>query len=451
MGEIESPDVRRRNGRALRAAVPLDVHARLDIAGRSDPVSLIVEQDRGRLPGLVPIRHQRMGQTPFTFFRGAAVVMAADLSRLPATQLKVQLCGDAHLSNFGVFRSPDRRLVFDVNDFDETLPGSFEWDLKRLAASVTIAGRNNELTSKQIRSATCAAVSSYRTVLDRTVAMSPLDVHYHRVEVESLLADDEKLRKHSRKALARATAKDSIRALDTLTELVDGRRRIIPDPPIVVPFGGRLDGDDGRIVEFFDGYRSSLPSHRAAVLDRYRPVDVAHKVVGVGSVGTRCLIVLLQSDCGAPLFLQFKEATASVLEAYSSPSDFAEAGERVVRGQRLMQAAGDVFLGWSRYRNSDGGAVDFYFRQLWDGKGSADVERLGPKRLKNYAAHCGGTLALAHARTGDAATISGYLGDDATIDHAIAEFAERCADLNEADHAAHADAIASGRVAVADG
>jgi uncharacterized protein (DUF2252 family) len=449
---IVDPDTRKRDGRALRDVVPLEDHAHVDTVDRPDPIALLTAQDATRLEELVPIRHQRMALTPFSFFRGAAAIMASDLARVPATGLRVQLCGDAHLSNFGMFHSPDRRLVFDVNDFDETLPGSFEWDLKRLAASVTVAGRNNELSGKQIRSATRAAVRGYRKGLERTVALSPLDVHYHRIEVESVLADSEQLRKRSRKAIAEATQKDSVRALDKLTEIVDGRRRIVARPPLVIPLDGHLTGDDGqRLTEFFAAYRSSLPPHRSAVLDRYQLVDVAHKVVGVGSVGTRCLIVLLESDTGSPLFLQFKEATASVLEPYLGASEFEEAGERVVRGQRLMQATGDIFLGWSRYHRPDGLEVDFYFRQLWDGKGSADVDQMGPKRLKNYAAHCGGALALAHARTGDAATITGYLGDDRAIDHVLADFAERYADLAENDHAAHLQAIASGRIDVPEG
>ena len=448
---VEEPRVREHRGAALRDVIPLEAHARVDTVDRPDPIAQLTDQDTTRLQQLVPIRHQRMALSPFTFFRGAASIMASDLSRIPATGLRVQLCGDAHLSNFGVFNSPDRRLVFDVNDFDETLPGPFEWDLKRLAASVTIAGRNNELSDKQIRSATRAAVHGYRKVLERTVPLSPLDVHYHRIEVESLLADDEQLGKRSRKALAKAAAKDSVRALDKLTDVVDGRRRIVPNPPLVVPIDDHLDGEDGQhLIDFFERYRSSLAPHRSAVLDRYRVVDVAHKVVGVGSVGTRCLIVLLESAGGSPLFLQFKEATRSVLEPYAGPSEFEQSGERVVRGQRLMQATGDIFLGWSRVQRPDGVIVDFYFRQLWDGKGSADVDRMGPKRLKNYAQHCGSALALAHARTGDAATISGYLGDDATIDHVLADFADSYADLAERDHGAHLHAIDEGRIVVAE-
>jgi uncharacterized protein (DUF2252 family) len=414
--------------------------------GRPDPVGLLVAQDTTRLPELVPIRHGRMRVSPFTFYRGAAAIMASDLSRTATTSVRVQLCGDAHLSNFGVFNGPDRRLVFDLNDFDETAPGPFEWDLKRLAASITVAARNNELTAKQTAKATRAAVRGYREVLRETLALSPLDLHYFRIEVESLVTNDEKLRKRRQDAIAKATRKDSMRALEKLTEVVDGRRRIVDRPPLVTRLDDRLVAERDRLEAFFDRYLATLPPHRAAVLYRYDFVDMAHKVVGVGSVGTRCFIILLQSASGAPLFMQLKEATRSVLELYTGSSGFEQAGERVVRGQRLMQSAGDILLGFSRYERGDGGSADFYVRQLWDGKGSVDVDQMGPKRIKEYAWHCGGTLALAHARTGDAATITGYLGDDDEADHVFAEFAERYADLNERDYATHEAAIADGRV-----
>lgn len=442
-----APDDQVRAGRDLRREVPLEAHADLYVGpDRPDPISLLTAQDQTRLPDLVPIRHGRMGVTPFTFYRGAAAVMASDLSRVPSPGLQVQLCGDAHLSNFGVFNGPDRRLVFDLNDFDETTPGPFEWDLKRLAASVTIAGRNNELGDKQVRSATRAAVRGYREMLATSLLRSPLDVHYFRIEVESVLAEDEKLRKRSQKAVAKATRKDSVRALQKLTEVVDGQRRIIANPPLIVPLRAlATPGDGERLRTFFEHYRASLAPHRAAVLDHYRFVDIAHKVVGVGSVGTRCVIVLLESGGGAPLFLQFKEAGRSVLEPYVGASRYDQGGERVVRGQRLMQATGDILLGWAR-DETDGGTVDYYFRQLWDGKGSVETDQMGPKRLKNYAWHCGAALALAHARTGNGPAIAGYLGDDRTADHTFADFAARYADLNEADHLAHTVAIAEGRV-----
>jgi len=426
-------------GREQRRAVPLGAHADLVLEGRPDPVDVLCEQDELRLQQLVPIRHERMQVSPFTFYRGGAAIMAGDLSRGPTTDLPVQLCGDAHLSNFGVFKGPDRRLLFDLNDFDETSPGPFDWDLKRLAASVTIASRNNELSDKQIRSATRAAVRGYREMIQKTITASPLDIHYARVEVDRFLEDDdEPLHKRSRKAIAKATRKDSLRALTKLTEVVDGQRRIVGRPPLIDRLDRHVDGDQIDELELmFDSYLASLPPHRADVLRRYRVLDLAFKVVGVGSVGTRCLILLLESDQGAPLFLQFKEAVDSVLEPYAGPSGWSHAGERVVRGQRAMQAAGDVFLGWASFDTPTGRTVDFYFRQLWDGKGSAEVDQMGPKRLRRYADFCGRTLALAHARTGDGVAIAGYLGDDRTIDDAIADFSERYADLNEADHAAH--------------
>jgi uncharacterized protein (DUF2252 family) len=420
---------------------------------RPDPVELLTAQDEFRLPDLVPIRHGRMRVTPFTFYRGAAAIMASDLAAAASTGLRVQLCGDAHLSNFGLFNGADRRLVFDLNDFDETAPGPFEWDLKRLAASVTIAGRNNEMTTKQIASATRAAVRGYRETIAATTELSPLDIHYFRIEVESLFENaDEKAQTRSRKMIDKATRKDSVRALKKLTDIVDGERRIVANPPLIMRTDELLEGEEReRVVEFFRSYIATLEPHRSAVLDRYRFVDMAHKIVGVGSVGTRCLIVLLESDGGSPLFMQFKEATQSVLEPYSGPSEYEQAGERVVRGQRLLQSTGDILLGWSRYHRQDGSAADFYFRQLWDGKGSAEVDDMGPKRLKTYAWHCGAALALGHARSGDAAKISGYLGTDKEVDHVLAEFGERYADLNERDHQAHEDAIAAGRVQSIDG
>ena len=423
-------------GRAERDRVPLESLAALDTGpDRPDPVSLLLAQDKDRVQRLVPIRHGRMRATPFTFYRGGAAIMASDLSRTASTDLRVQLCGDAHLSNFGLFNGADRQLVFDVNDFDETSPGPFEWDLKRLAASVTIAGRNNELTEKSFRAATKPAVRGNREGIAATPARSPLAIHYYRVDIQSLLEQDEKLRKRCQKAVDKASRKDSVKALEKLTEVVDGHRRIVSEPPLIVPLrnvDGEIDSD--RLRDLFD---------------RYRIVDIAHKVVGVGSVGTLCLIVLLESDDGSPLFMQFKEATQSVLEPYCGPCGYAGTGERVVRGQQLMQSTGDILLGWSHF-DADDREIGFYFRQLWDGKGSADVDQMGPTRLARYAAACGAVLALAHARTGDAAAIHGYLGDDDTADHLLAQFADTYADLNVADHAVHERAIEDGRVPVAD-
>jgi uncharacterized protein (DUF2252 family) len=453
MAEEETDMTDRASKQDERVAAPLDAHAGLgDPDDRPDPVTILTDQNETRLAELVPIRHGRMRVSPFTFYRGAAAVMASDLSQMPTTGLQVQLCGDAHLSNFGLFNGPDRRLVFDVNDFDETLPGPFEWDLKRLAASVTIAARHNDLGGKEARAATQAAVHGYRKTMASATELSPLALHYLRVEVEALTATmSEKRRKRSKATAAKATRKDSIRALDKLTEIVEGERRIIERPPLITRRSDVLHNERQKVEGFFERYLSTLAPHRAAVLRRYRIVDLAHKVVGVGSVGTRCLIVLLESEHGAPLFMQFKEATSSVLETHLGDSGHTQAGERVVRGQRLMQTTGDILLGWSRYEHPDGSVADFYFRQLWDGKGSVEVDQMGPKRLKTYARTCGATLALAHARTGDAAAISAYLGDDDTADRVFTRFAASYADLNQSDYAAHEAAIASGRVIAIEG
>jgi uncharacterized protein (DUF2252 family) len=446
--------VRRDAGRARQSRVPLEAHAALPaLESRRDPVEILTGQDEFRLQHLVPIRHGRMSATPFTFYRGAAAVMASDLSQTPTTDLTVQLCGDAHLSNFGVFNGPDRRIVFDLNDFDETHPGPFEWDVKRLAASVAVAGRNNGLSEEKIDRAVRNSVQGYRETLERVSELGPLDVHYWRLEldrvrevIEDEAGDKKKARARLDKLTKKATRKNSLRALDKLTDIVDGRRMIVPDPPLITRVDQLLEPDEAeRMARFFGHYLSSLPRHRRLLLDRYGIVDIAHKVVGVGSVGSRCLIVLLESGDGDPLFLQFKEATASVLEPYTAASKF-EPGRRVVEGQRLTQTAGDVFLGWSHDTDEQGNAKYFYFRQLWDGKGSADIDEMGGKRLSRYARLCGGVLAAAHARSGDASMIAGYLGDDDTFDQAIAEFSHGYADLTERDHRAHLDAISSGRI-----
>jgi uncharacterized protein (DUF2252 family) len=449
-------EVRIAAGFAQRSLVPLDAHGEVAASGRPDPVGILVAQDEARLPGLVPIRHGRMNVSPFTFYRGAAAVMASDLAAVPSSGIEVQLCGDAHLSNFGLFKGPDRRLVFDMNDFDETHPGPFEWDVKRLAASVAVAARGNGFTPKQVERATAAAASGYRDVIARASTHSPLELSYFRIEAEAVQAQArESQRRSLEKATKQASAKDSLRALSKLTEVVDGRRVIVADPPLIVRFGENLAEDEiARLRRFLRGYLATLPPHRRRLVERYRVVDAAHKVVGVGSVGTRCLIVLLQSDDDHPLFLQFKEATRSVLEPHTKPSQYKNAGQRVVNGQLMMQSASDVFLGWSRYRNDAGREIDFYFRQLWDGKGSAVVENMAPSGMRRYAAFCGGTLALAHARTGDAATIMGYIGgdpEDRAFDAAVTTFASAYADVNERDHAAHRAAIDEGRVEAAPG
>jgi uncharacterized protein (DUF2252 family) len=443
--------VRREAGLARRRDVPLEDHAAMpDLAHRRDPIAILTAQDDARIQHLVPIRHGRMSVSPFTFYRGAAAVQAADLSGTPTTDLTVQLCGDAHLSNFGTFNGPDRRLVFDLNDFDETHPGPFEWDVKRLAASVAVAGRDNQLSSRKIDAAVRASVAGYRETIWESSQRGPLDVYYWRLEVDQLrdiAAVSKKSKRRFEKMHRKATAKDSVRALNRLTDIVDGRRVIVSNPPLVQRFDDLPHADDvAEIAEFFERYAASLPPYRRAVLDRYGIVDVASKVVGVGSVGTRCLIMLLESGDGEPLFLQFKEAVPSVLEPYTAPSEY-EPAERVVVGQRMMQTMGDVFLGWAHYDSRIAGRrLYFYFRQLWDGKGSAEVDQMGGGRLGRYARLCGSVLAIAHARTGDAAMIAGYLGEDETFDRAVASFADDYADLTERDHEAHLAAIAAGRV-----
>jgi uncharacterized protein (DUF2252 family) len=447
--------VRREAGFARRRDVPLEDHAAMpDVSSRRDPIEILTEQDEARIEHLVPIRHGRMNVSPFTFYRGSAAVQAADLSKTLTTDLTVQLCGDAHLSNFGLFNGPDRRLVFDLNDFDETHPGPFEWDVKRLAASVAVAGRNNELSSDKIDRAVRAAVGGYRRVIWQCSHKGPLDVHYWRLEVDNLkdlVQVSKKARKRFDKLHRKATAKDSIRALNKLTDIVDGRRVIASDPPLIQRIEELGEPDEvAQLAEFFARYVSTLPRHRRQVLDRYGVVDIAHKVVGVGSVGTRCLIVLLESGDGEPLFLQFKEAVASVLEPYTAPSEF-EPGERVVVGQRMTQTMGDIFLGWSHAEAQRGDRTHyFYFRQLWDGKGSVEVDEMGGGRLRRYAQLCGNVLAIAHARSGDASMIAGYLGEDETFDHAVTVFAHEYADLTERDHKAHVAAIESGHVEAID-
>ncbi|MEM1335109.1 MAG: DUF2252 domain-containing protein [Actinomycetota bacterium] len=449
-------------GRSRRDSVPLGAHADVDLDGRPDPLAILTAQDTTRLSTLVPIRHGRMSPTPFTMYRGSAAVMASDLHRSPTTDLHVQLCGDAHLSNFGMFFGPDRRLVVDVNDFDETLPGPFEWDVKRLAASVVIAGRENRFDAPAIRRAARAAVEGYCTELGRTARIDPLTAVYERLEVQAVLAELQgKKRKRADKIVRKSRAKTSMRAVSKLTDIVDGRRRIVADPPRVVPLElGHRPELLPNVLDFYDRYLESLPAHRRALLDRYSIVDVAHKIVGVGSVGTRCVIVLLESGDGEPLFLQFKEAGPSVLEPYAAASSYTNQGERVVQGQRLMQTMGDILLGWATFERSDGATRDFYFRQLWDGKGSFDIDRMGRKAFARYANTCGRVLALAHSRSGDAAMIAGYVLDHPHTDaaptgsefvDAIDRFAHAYADLVDADHAAYLDAIRAGTITTEEG
>jgi uncharacterized protein (DUF2252 family) len=414
---------------------------------RVGPLEVLAEQDKTRVPELVPVRYGRMLASAFTFYRGAAGIMAADLAASPDSGLRVQLCGDAHLSNFGVFQAPDRRLVFDINDFDETLPGPFEWDVKRLAASVAIGARDRQFSAAECEAAVLASVSAYRTAMAQFAVMGELDVWYARLDVEGAASqwqqDAKKAeRRRLEKNLDKARNKGSLRALEKLTETVDGQIRIADRPPLLVPIDklaereGREPAEIRTLIEGLLGtYRETLDDQAAVLAARYQYVDAAHKVVGVGSVGTRAWIALLLGrDAEDPLFLQMKEAGPSVLEPFAGASEFKNHGHRVVAGQRLTQAASDVLLGWLTVVGIDGKQRDFYVRQLWDGKGSAEIETMSAPTMATYAGLCGWSLARAHARTGDPQGIAAYLGHSDKFDHAIAEFSEAYADQNQADY-----------------
>ena len=446
-------------GKAARTEVPRRVHGEWAPAtDRRDPVELLEEQAASRVPELVPIRYGRMLVSPFTFYRGAAYLMAADLARAPNSGLGVQLCGDAHLSNFGAFASPDRRLVFDINDFDETLPGPFEWDLKRLVASFAVAGRDLGLGVNRRRRVNVAVTRAYRDAIRALGSMKTLDLWYSRVDIEDLLGQfrrqaSAKRRKVMKKNLAKTRAKDSLRAFGKLTTIIDGQPRIVSDPPLIVPIEELAGGRDDQAIEQLvrdvtRGYRRTLQGDRRDLLERFRYVHAARKVVGVGSVGTRAWIVLMVGrDNEDPLFLQLKEAQSSVLEPFLVKSQYANHGQRVVEGQRLTQAASDIMLGWHRVTNDDEGVRrDFYFRQLWDNKGSVIIEGMTDRELAAYAEVCGRTLARGHARSGDAVAISAYLGSSDALDNALADFAELYADQNERDYAAITAAVRNGRV-----
>jgi uncharacterized protein (DUF2252 family) len=450
-------------GKAARAEVPRSSHAWWQPPSeRRDPVEILEEQAVSRVQELVPIRHGRMLVSAFTFYRGAAALMAADLAGTSRTSLHAQLCGDAHLSNFGAFAAPDRRLIFSVNDFDETLPGPFEWDVKRLVASFAVAGRDRGFDAPQRNAANVAAARSYRKAMREFASMRALDVWYARMDVEEATAKwaataTPRQLKIFERNIAKARAKDSLRASGRLTEVVDGQPRIIRDPPLIVPIEDLLPPAERLEFEqtvrtIIRSYRRSLASDRRHLLERFRYAHAARKVVGVGSVGTRAWIVLmLGTGDDDPLVLQIKEAEASVLEPYLGKSKLSNHGQRVVEGQRLMQAASDIMLGWVRIAGVDGVDRDFYIRQLWDGKGSALVELMEPNTLVAYAEVCGWTLARAHARSGEAAAIAAYLGSGESFDRAMASFAEAYADQNELDYAAFRFAIDSGRLAAEEG
>jgi uncharacterized protein (DUF2252 family) len=469
-----SVEERQAHGKEARSRTSRSSHSGWAPASdRPDPVGLLAEQNRAREPDLVPVRHGRMLVSPFTFYRGAAKIMAADLTGTPVAGLQVQLCGDAHLSNFGLFASPERRLLFDLNDFDETLPGPFEWDVKRMAASFTIAGRNNGFTKMDTRAVTRASVAAYREAMASFAQMGTMAIWYAHLSedelvaaVRSAAAEASKSKKTAKaakgaeqrvqKLTGKARTRDSLQALSKLGEVVDGRYRIVSQPPIVVPvrdweatYGLSAAAVEGAVREPFRGYRAGLREDQRQLLERFELVDVARKVVGVGSVGTRAFIVLLQGrDHHDPLFLQVKEATASVLEGPLAKSRHRQHGQRVVAGQRMMQAVSDIFLGWTKGADR---TRHYYWRQLRDMKGSVEVETMAPGNLSFYAGICGWTLARAHARSGDPVAIAAYLGASDQFDRSITDFSQRYADQNELDYQAFTKAIRSGRLEAHEG
>jgi uncharacterized protein (DUF2252 family) len=481
-------DERRAEGQQAASRTPPSTHATwAPAAGRADPVSLLEQQNIAREPDLVPVRHGRMMVSPFTFYRGAAKIMAADLTSTPVAGLEAQLCGDAHLSNFGLFASPERRLMFDLNDFDETLPGPFEFDVKRMAASFLIAGRNNGFAKADSLAATRASVTAYREAMATFAAMPTMDIWYAHLDEDRLTkeilgeaaksvkkakagkqpkgarkgakAKDAQTKLTAKRALKiaeKAHTRDSLQALSKLGEVAGGTYRIVSQPPIVIPardlaaaYGLSPEEVTRAIQEQFRSYRATLQQDRRMLLERFQIVDIARKVVGVGSVGTRAFIVLLQGrDAQDPLFLQVKEATSSVLEEHLRKSRHRHHGERVVHGQRTMQAVSDIFLGWTKGLDT---SRHFYWRQLRDMKGSVTIETMRPLGLTFYAGICGWTLARAHARSGDPIAISAYLGDGDAFDRAITGFSARYADQNEQDYEAFIKAVRSGRLDALEG
>jgi uncharacterized protein (DUF2252 family) len=469
-----STDERLALGKAARTTAPRSAHEVWEASPtRPDPVALLESQAESRVQELVPIRYGRMLVSPFTFYRGAALIMASDLATTPQSGLNVQACGDAHLSNFGVFASAERNLVFDVNDFDETLPGPWEWDVKRLTASLAIAGRDREFSDKERAGVVLDAVAGYRTEMAKLATMKDLDVWYARMDIEKVLSElGEELglngKKHlndplskakvqADKTLAKARTRDSMQALDKLTRVVDGETRFVSDPPLLVPIEELLSEDQAsvlteRIHDLLQSYQQTLQSDRRHLLEQFRFVGIARKVVGVGSVGTRAWVILmLGSDGEDPLLLQAKEAQRSVLAEFVGDSQYANQGERVVAGQHLMQASSDIFLGWDRVEGIDGVRRDFYIRQLRDWKGSADTDQMTPQSMAVYGRLCGWTLARAHARSGDRVAIAAYLGTGKSFDNAITSFSEAYADQNQRDFEALQKAAADGRIVVESG
>ena len=459
---VPHPDVSTRiaKGKAARAAVPRSEHAQLDADGanRPDPVDLLLGQEVTRVPELLAIRHERMLASPFAFYRGAAVIMASDLGVLPESGLKVQACGDAHLANFGGFAAPDRAIVFDMNDFDETTPGPFEWDVKRLATSFVLAGRSLELAQKDIDAIARVSVSSYRKAMAEFAEARNLELWYARIDAQAIIdrAGDrfapEDVRRFE-KAVAKAEGKDNLKAFAKLTERVGDDIRIASDPPLIVPVreleaATGITDSEKWIHDRFVEYRRTLQPDRRHLLEGYRIVDMARKVVGVGSVGTRTwILLLLGKDENDPLMLQIKEAAPSVLEPYVGKSGYASNGQRVVEGQRLLQATSDILLGWIRVEGWDGVQRDYYVRQLWDGKMSPSFETMTPAALRLFAELCGRTLARGHARSGDRVAIAAYLGNGTAFDDAVVTFSNAYADLNDRDYEAVRAAAKDGRLA----
>ncbi|MGI9197715.1 MAG: DUF2252 domain-containing protein [Candidatus Nanopelagicales bacterium] len=451
---------RQARGEQARTEVPLaDLGEYSPASGRADPVALLESQSETRVPGLVPVRYGRMLASPFTFFRGAALIMASDLSRLPHSDLEAQLCGDAHLSNFGAFASPERHLVFDINDFDETHPGPFEWDVKRLVTSMEVAARDRGFRKKERADIVLRCAQSYRETVASLATMGRLDVWYSTLDVDQAIGQlmpmlKAKDAKRSRASLAKARTRTSLQAADKLTRIVDGARQFVDDPPIIERFATIVDVDhlDGAaLAESFarswQQYTDSLQPDRRHLLSGYSFVDLAFKVVGVGSVGTRAWAVLCQGrDPSDLLMLQVKEAQASVLEAFTRPSAYSQHGERVVQGQRLLQSASDIFLGWAHFEFEAESSTDYYVRQLRDWKASADVAAMSASALSLYGTMCAGVLAKGHARSGDRVALAAYLDQGADFDEAMARFARAYADQNEDDYRAFSGAAASGRI-----
>jgi uncharacterized protein (DUF2252 family) len=453
-----TPAERSAFGRAARAKVPRSGHGEWEPSShRTDPLEILALQATTRIPDLVPIRYGRMAASPFAFFRGAAAVMAADLSRSERTGLEVQLCGDAHLSNFGGFASPERDLIFDVNDFDETIPGPFEWDLKRLAASLEIAGRSREFDDATRRSIVAQGSCSYRTAMREFATMRDLEIWSSHLDAGVIAARwgaqaSRKLTEIFQRRVAKAQSKDHLAALAKLTTEIDGQLRFVDNPPLLIPAESVFTDvyakqTVGHLYDALTQYRGTLSGDRQRLLDKYEFVDLARKVVGVGSVGTRCWVALFVGrDNSDPLFLQVKEAERAVGEPFLGPSEYTHHGQRVVEGQRLMQGASDIFLGWDQFKGEDGVTRDFYLRQLWDWKFSVDVDAMPPEAFGIYAQVCGWALARAHARSGDAIAVGSYLGGGDRYDRAMCEFADAYADQNELDFESLTRAIADGRI-----